>query len=70
MSRFSVFTVVFAAMAVPALAHPGHLAAGNGSHTHWLALGAVTLAVIVAIAAGVVTLSKRSRIARNRSGAR
>jgi membrane protein YdbS with pleckstrin-like domain len=39
--------VPFVLAAAPALAHPGHIA-GQAGHSHYVALAAVVLAVIVA----------------------
>ena len=50
MSHAPLFLLMLVATAAPALAHPGHVAETAG-HAHWLALGAIGLAAL--IAAGV-----------------
>lgn len=44
--------------ATPALAHPGHFAEEHG-HSHWLALGALALAFV--IAGAVLWRERRAR---------
>jgi hypothetical protein len=48
------------ATAAPALAHPGHVAETAG-HAHWLALGAIGLAALVAAGLSLGRLAKRRR---------
>jgi hypothetical protein len=53
--------------AVPALAHPGHLEEVAG-HTHWLALGALSFAALIAAAGLVRTLRRRNGTADRSAG--
>ena len=42
-------TLIATLSAAPALAHPGHLQESAG-HAHWLAVGALSFAALIAIA--------------------
>lgn len=63
MTRIATSLLVFSA--TPALAHPGHVVA-QGGHDHWIALAALSAALIVAGVA-VARFATRAR-ARHHHG--
>jgi membrane protein implicated in regulation of membrane protease activity len=56
--RQQLATTALIAFAAPALAHTGHVEEAAG-HSHWLALGAFSLAGIIAVLALARTLLRR-----------
>ena len=61
------FAILAALAATPALADPGHFAAERG-HSHWLALAALAIALVVGIVA--LRRERRARAARKDAGRR
>jgi hypothetical protein len=62
-----LLAVPFAALAAPALAHPGHLAESAG-HTHWIALAAFGGASAIVVI-GIARAALRRKRERTASGA-
>jgi hypothetical protein len=66
MSRIPLLLLTLMATAAPAAAHPGHVAETAG-HAHWLALGAIGLAAL--IAAGISLGGRFAQRRRDRTAA-